>query len=298
MEQKYPLKTIFIISLLIFSLCCVPLQTKAETENPYGKNNWKLGDVTLSVISGDEDNLEANNVITVEGNLTINIVDEDKEWATVYVNITNINASDEQSIDNTELLFKVYKSNNLAYNHDTKVGFFPFYLFEYNNPSILDGDWEKEIVVDEKYTINYRTGYEIKFSGGPYLDKKTMSIDEPVLQYSSKRKISYLYNTSIITRKMTQKRLEIGAKGTYPLMIKTYLPASLFIDNVTDERYVRIEAGLGRDQDDAVEYLNSLDIQKKKTKDDGFDDIFGLGVIAGIIGLGSIVGYLAYRRKR
>lgn len=295
MEQNYHLKSILILFLLIFSLCCVPLQAKEDIENPYGGKNWKLESVNLSIITERRGSLEMNDVIHINGDLTIDIVNEDKNWATINVSITDC---DKQVIDNLKLSFKVDKSSNIAYSNDNNIGFFPFYLFKFNDPSFLDGNWEKEIVLDQEYTIDYFTNYNVEFPKDHHVDEKTLSIDEPALRYESKRKISYIFNTSSQTREMTPKRLSMGARGSYPFTIEAYLSAGLFINNVTDERYVCVDASLGRDQDDAVDYLNSLDIQKMNKKDDEPYDILGPALISLVIGSGIVLGYLAYRKQR
>ncbi|MFO7792560.1 MAG: hypothetical protein R6W73_06215 [Candidatus Saliniplasma sp.] len=312
-------QTLFIFFILLIP-CIFTVNVKGDgIDNPNGDGNWKLNDMSLTIMyeyQGELIDMHPNEVQrdlspgetrirdSYHGNLSIEIFDEHPNWAKLQIKLNDLKNSygkQAERIDNKSFNLTIDKSNNIAYHEETgeKIGYCPFYYYAYNQVNFLDGKREKDVNLDKMYKFIYMDGCSIETIQKGSSNRKTFSIDEPLLEGSSKEKINY---TSIsqyeggVSQNRNEAKIRFTGKGSYPVNIDCYLPAEIFIDHPVNESYIRMKATLGYNQDNAVEYLKSLELKKLDNKDPVPKMLFVF--IGTIISLGAVLGYVAYKKQR
>ncbi len=317
-------KNLFVFFIFFIIMFCSIFTVSVEgneVKNPYGEKKWKLNDASLTIIYDDEGELidmhpdeadrdlapgETRDRSVFHGNLGMEVRNESSGQAELTVNFSDIEnqyGKESEMIDNTQFRLIVDKSDNIAYHKKTeeKIGFNPFYFFAYNDIDILEGEREKNITIDDKYKFGYRESYSIltRPKTNPTADEKMYSIKEPILEVSSSDEIKYtsisIYEKGQDTER-AKSRIAATGKSYYPTSIDCFLPADIFFNETTNERYVNLEAKIGYHQEEVEEYLNSLELKKLKRNQSVTKMLFVF--LGTVVSLGAILAYLAYRKNR
>jgi len=311
--------TLFIFFIL-FSSIIIPYgsgKNTSEPRNPYGEGRFKLCGENMIVIYKNNSKLETKlfqyDASGAAYNLVINVLSENKSWSKVKIDFKE--KGEELPINKTSLIFNVRKSNNIAYENRTGtcIGFFPFFVYHYLDNSFLDGEWSKEITLDKKYEASFTSQTLIGYEKTRRIHKEDMinqsnevDLHEKInigsaLKFESKKTITYTkrrYETvtdKIYNTNQTRNVLHMGARGHYPIAIKSMLPAEIFFENITNQEYVLIRCNLGADQLEAVNFIKKIDIGGKPGSE---SSLIPVVILVGIVSAGSIVGFLAYKKKR
>ncbi len=299
-KKQYKKLSLFLI-LLLFAMSVLTPQAKG-IENPYGEKRWRWEWGYMEIVHDNG----TEGIVKREGEqydyFQMEIVSEEKGWAEIRVTWKESdyqgpknywNDHDIPDVDN--LTFMVKKSNNVAYfkKTDEVYGFNPFYIYNYTDYGVLDG--EKRVQLDlhrkiefQKCIWNNREGYLSVLS-------KRYSINYtkfPNTNYSKTHEIYYL---------------DVTSKGPFVANFNAFIPAEYLIDNVTTEEYIRIAGSSSTEALDYLDHTINMSVDSSTNQTNGGENPSSVSpshskvLIAGIailVMFSSIAGYLGYRKQR
>ncbi len=311
-KTKTPFISLFIIILLIsFSInfVSIPGSCSDTLENPNGEGVWEFRETSISILYHNEkediDYILKNG--SIAGNtLTTTVVKETEETVTVNLKIElNDYARKVVDIDYDELLFEIDKEDNDATliedghpKEGKRIGFFPFFGFAeepvYDNTYnyVLGGESEpvrfisnSGINIIDPNAPDKEHRYTIESVYGIKTEPEEKNLEFPKYTDDIFELGSYLD----INFKQYQGRL-------YPFSVSACLPAEILMDEPDDEAYISLGPDFSPEQEDVIEYLQSL-----PPMEDPHDsnDLGQIVIFVGIPGaVAAFGGYFAYKKKK
>ncbi len=203
---------IFLLTITYFS----GISFSNSIENPYGKKSWELSQCSMTVIYQNGSKLETRHTNEQFSFIRSTVIKENQKWAKVRIDWKKDPISlggyyqNKTIPDYQNLTFRVSKDNNMAYLNSTGdlFGFFPFFIYNYNNTKVLGGEKKKTISLDKEYSLNYITSSEFSYSTKSFRFNKT-------LQISSSESIEYtMRNEELMTpKKMERHKMSVTCIG-------------------------------------------------------------------------------------
>ncbi len=284
---------IFLLTITYFS----GISFSNSIENPYGKKSWELSQCSMTVIYQNGSKLETRHTNEQFSFIRSTVIKENQKWAKVRIDWKKDPISlggyyqNKTIPDYQNLTFRVSKDNNMAYLNRTGdlFGFFPFFIYNYNNTKVLGGEKKKTISLDKEYSLNYITSSEFSYSTKSFRFNKT-------LQISSSESIEYtMRNEELMTpKKMERHKMSVTCIGKYPIMYDFLIPADYLIKNTTDEKFIRINGMIGSDQEKAVKFLKGVENGPKIGN--YYYDKLRLIIIIFLLAIFATTSYLSYRK--
>ncbi len=274
------------------------MNTEAEDpSNPYGKGNWELHFGSFHIIHKNGTELEMRHDPFSLSKVSLTILKENSSWAKMRIGWKekefNTRYWRNHDLDyHKNITIIVRKSNNMAFikPSDKLIGFNPFFVYGYTNTKITnEGNGKVTLDLDKKYIAYYISEYSARFSDETFRIRNCLNfVSKKEIQY----KELYLGNNPITTKSI----LEVTSKGHYPINFEIVLPAEFIIKNCTSQKYVKLSAGLGSNQDGAEDFLNSINNGGEPSYLNPFP--WRLIAIPVLIIPSAGVGYLAYRKRK
>ncbi len=282
-------------------------------DNPFEEKSWewKFNHGMMQIIHENETGLIVKREGETYDHIKVDIVSEEKGWAEMkitwdeedYHGPKNYwNDHDIPDVDN--LTFMVKKSTNMAYfkGTDEIFGYNPFYIYNYTDFSVLDGEENTEPVRLGLYR-------KMRFSKGVWSPRRGNSRKGYLNCYTPEDKVKFMrYPDSDNPRNYTISLLTVNSKGHYPVHFNTFIPAQYLIDNVTTEKYVRLTGVIKKEESPEVyEFLKTVDMSVDNNNDGSggnlkssittLPDLVLIATIAVLVTISSIIGYLGYKNK-
>jgi len=301
--------------ILLFSMITTGPVFASESENirnPYVEDEWKFKSAAFNIMYEHEDEEidYCSKNYTASGNtLSVEIIKETQESVDVLVNIELKNHTKRRyDIDYTELTFRVDKENNDATliendhpEEGSRLGFFPFWgFFEkdiYESQSsfhyVLGGGTDSVGIHGNSWISyhDYETMQEVRHNvGSSYFLRVEAEDKTRVSDITGDTDPSPFRSYLRMNFKQHEGRL-------YPTGGLIYVPAEFLIEDPTDERLVYIDLDYSSEQQEAIEYLETLPPFEEDKYDSETSVPKEILFLAFPVAIGIFGGYMAYKKK-